>query len=163
MAVKKTEKDEPQDLSAFLGTDDVYMNYSDERNKPLRAEVDPDADDDVKAEHEEIVRVEDRAYEIQSQQREQAGRDPETGEPLEVGYDASYEAVRDQYRHGSGWSPNIPHAMTGEPNPSAKPAEEAPATVNPDGTTGDEGDKGVGRGTGSPPPPAPAAPKTETK
>jgi hypothetical protein len=165
-AAKKKEDDEPQDVSAYIGTDPVYMNYSDERSQPFRAEVDPKADDDTKAEHETMVAVEDRAYEIQGQQREGAGLDPKTGVQLDLDPEAEFKAKRDSYKSDSGWAPAIPSAMTGQPSApvSNETDEEFAARVakanEMNASNDDPGDKGIGRGQDGPvvPPSAPPAP-----
>lgn len=113
MADKPDEKDEPQDVSGFLGTDPIYMNYSDDRNKPFRAEEDDEHEGPQ--DNAEVVATEDVAYSHQEWTREDAGQDPATGEPLDISEQDAFDAKRDQYKDPN-WGPNVPHAMTGKPD-----------------------------------------------
>ncbi len=91
-----------QDLTAYIGVDPVYMNYSDDRNKPFKAEPEEDEDgnDNLK-----VVEAEETAYANQAAIRENSGQDPDTGEALETDPDAEYEYKRGSYTHEAQWSP----------------------------------------------------------
>lgn len=132
MAQSKKVEDEPQDVSAYIGTDPIYQNYADDRNKPFKAE--PDTDEDGN-DNDEALAAEERAYEIQGQQREAVGQDPETGEQVLT----EDEILERNAQLNAG--PNIPSRATGvegiEPHLS-QPVEEpvdstpppAPSTPN---------------------------------
>jgi len=127
MADKPDEKDEPQDVSAYLGVDPIYMNHSDDRNKPFRAEeVDEDPEGAVQS-NEEVVSTEDVAYSHQEWTREDAGQDPVTGVPLDISEKDAFDAKREQYKDPA-WGPNVPHAMTGKDEGSS----EAPVSNETD-------------------------------
>ena len=106
-AKKTEEKDEPQDVSAFLGVDPIYQNYSDDRNKPFRAEEDDSSDDLAPQSNAEVVTTEDVAYSHQEWTREDAGQDPVTGEPLDIDEAEKLRQKREQYKDPN-WGPNVP-------------------------------------------------------
>lgn len=142
------KKSDDQDLSAYIGTDPIYMNSSDDRNKPFRAEEDGKLKDDEAKENKAAVEAEDRAYEVQAQIRESAGQDPETGEVLEEDPEAFMKAKREGYTHAAGWTPNQASAMT---DPANDKSDSAPASTETGST---EEVKSDGETT----PSAPAAP-----
>jgi hypothetical protein len=116
-----TTQDNEQELGDFLGVDPIYMNYSDERNKPYRADAD-EADD-------EVVATEEVAYAHQEWTRDDAGQDPTTGEPLDLDPAEELKRKRAQYADPN-WRPNVPTAMTAA-------ATGTTEQVNADGTTGE--------------------------
>lgn len=107
-------QDNEQERGDFLGVDPIYMNYSDERNKPFRADA-GEADDDILA-------VEEVSYAHQEWTREDAGQDPETGEPIVKDPKEAFEEKREQYKDPN-WGPNVPHAMTAPKDSDAVSSE----------------------------------------
>lgn len=142
-----TVQDETQDVSAYIGVDPVYMNYSDERNKPFKAELEEDEDGN---DNSAAVEAEETAYAQQAALREQSGQDPETGEAIAVDPDEDYKNRRAAFTHDAQWSPN----QATSNNTGVTVAELShPDTgntenVNQDGTTGEKS---------NPTPPAPPA------
>lgn len=155
-----------QDVSAYIGVDPVYMNYSDDRSKPFKAEPEDDGEGN---DNTHIVEAEETAYAHQAATREQSGQDPETGEAIAVDPDEDYKNRRGAYTHEAQWSPN--QATSNNTGVSvaemSHPTEDtgSTGTVNSDGTTGDKtntsdtgsGDTGGGDKPSSPTPPAPPA------
>lgn len=143
---KPDEKDDEQDVSAFLGVDPIYMNYSDERNKPFRAEADEDANDGEGNQGD--LDTEDIAYSHQEWTREDGGQDPVTGEALDIDPAEQLRQRRELYKDPN-WGPNVPHAMTGKEETSSTESQSSNTpttqttdtgstqTVQSDGTTGD--------------------------
>lgn len=113
----KTQDDE-QELGDFLGVDPIYMNYSDDRNKPFRAEADDEADGPQS--NEEVLATEETAYAHQEFVREDAGQDPVTGESLDISPAEQLKAQRAVFADPD-WSPNIPSRMTGKEEAAGAP------------------------------------------
>jgi hypothetical protein len=145
-------EEETQDVSAYIGVDPVYMNYSDERNKPYKAELEEDEDGN---DNSHVVEAEETAYAHQAAIRESSGQDPETGEAIAASPDEEYETKRGAYTHEAQWSPNQATSNnTGVGVATMDQGTGSTETVNQDGTTGDKSDDGT---PSNPTPPAPPA------